>query len=136
MVLWFDEYCECFCCNSEELALALVCLCCDEGETNCWEEGLYFLPLTISSGNGELVAHSALPFDHVYAWCGVHSAFDVGLESGKTHGKSAFSNIASTMSFVMRPGQPETPMIVVEFEEILTILVNDVLCIEHVDVLV
>ena len=72
----------------------------------------YFLPLTISSGNGELVAHSALPFDHVYAWCGVHSAFDVGLESGKTHGKSAFSNIASTMSFVMRPGQPETQMIV------------------------
>ena len=52
------------------------------------------------SSEGIPVATNAFPFDHSMRSLAVASANFVGLDNGKMTGRSAFSHIASTTSFV------------------------------------
>lgn len=50
--------------------------------------GVIFLPLMTTGANGEPDATTARPSVHVYACSAVHSAWEVGLDSGKMMGRS------------------------------------------------
>ena len=100
-----------------------------------------FLQLAISSWNWEHVAQSALSFDHSYVWCGVHSDFDVWFGSGKTWAARNADDCFClewlyAIDWCLDAWNVLAHVWFVEFEETLTILVNESLCIEHEDILV
>ena len=74
-------------------------------------DGFNVLPLIVTGSNGEPVATIALPPVHSYASCGVISHDDVGLDKGKTIGRSCASAIARIAPSEIVPRLPDRPKI-------------------------
>src|ERR1700747_732641 len=85
----------------------------------CPWPGTKGLPPTVSGGNGLPLAKIARPFDQVYASSAVHSDRDVGLEYGKTIGRSLISEMASMTFRLNSFGTVLTPMMPVGFSALI-----------------
>jgi hypothetical protein len=73
------------------------------------------LPSTVTGSKGLPLANSTLPLVQVKASSAVHSALDVGLDSGKMMGRSLSLLISSTTSLLNILATVLTPMIAVGF---------------------
>mmetsp|Transcript_60836 Transcript_60836/g.91852 ORF Transcript_60836/g.91852 Transcript_60836/m.91852 type:complete len:272 (+) Transcript_60836:500-1315(+) len=81
--------------------------------------GTCVFPSTTTGSNGLPLANRHLPLLHVNACSAVHSAFDVGFDSGMMIGRSFSSHIKSTTSLLNTPGCALTPTIPVGFSDLI-----------------
>lgn len=80
------------------------------GCQSCTCPGTYVFPLNATGSKGLPEAKTAAPLDHLYASSGVHSAFEVGLDSAKMTGLSLLAAISSMTAWSNDLGSVDTPM--------------------------